>query len=186
MDSIKKSQELLHKQSCSKNSYFVSGSLCSKGASPLGFALPTQWPYFLHSKSGITVHLGSKTNYVNWSYPDNFRTVSWHPLNSNHTLLPTTFSFPTWLPPLACCVVPQPGKRSSPGRGQPAVWPARHSGRGGEWQSVGKKNKSWGESESASANPLVSYSSSHGVSQYYQISQWTEPIRLSRCLSVWV
>lgn len=49
-----------------------------------------------------------------------------------------TFFFPTWLQPPVCCVVPQPGRRNSPGRGQPAMWPARHSGRDGAWQSVGK------------------------------------------------
>lgn len=87
---------------------------------------------------------GSNTKPMNCSYPDK---SSWHPLEKSHLCIsapiaPTmTFPFPTWLPPPACCVVPQPGKRNSPGREQPAMWPARHSGRGGEWQSTGKTTR---------------------------------------------
>lgn len=75
-----------------------------------------------------------------------------------------TFFFPTWLQPPVCCVVPQPGRRNSPGRGQPAMWPARHSGRDGEWQSVGKTQ---GRIRICLTNPLAPCFSYSGARPYW-------------------
>ena len=55
-------QETLHEQLYSKKSYLVSSNLGSRVASPLGFVLPTHWPYFLNSKLGTIVHLAAGQN----------------------------------------------------------------------------------------------------------------------------
>ena len=98
--------------------------------------------YFLNFKLGATVHLAARQNMwteVVLTTPGmEGRGTLWYSHLWMLHPLPDPFFSPTWLPLLACCVVPRPGRRNSPGRGQPAVWPARHSGRGGEWQSVGK------------------------------------------------
>lgn len=126
---------------------------------------------------------GSKTKNVNCSCCDNSRMEVHGPLWQQSSLgaasiTPYPLSSHTWLLLPACCVVPRPGRRNSPGRGQPAVWPARHSGRGGEWQSGGKPQGTIKLCLTKSTDPIVQLHRSQAVLRSLALRHYSEQNRL--------